>query len=127
MLRTMRIAVAVVVTACLVLAPTATSVVPAAGIGDAAKLRKVVDVPGMKKHEQAFQNIASANNNTRSSGTPGFAKSVEYVVGAARGGGLPPAGADVRLPVLPGDRARGLQPRLTEPADVHASRTSSGR
>ena len=68
MLRTMRIVVAVAVAACLVLAPTATSVVPAAGIGDAAKLRKAVNVQGMKKHEQAFQNIANANGGTRSSG-----------------------------------------------------------
>jgi Zn-dependent M28 family amino/carboxypeptidase len=86
----MRIAVAFVVAACLVLAPTATSVVPAAGIGDAAKLRKAVNVQGMKKHEQAFQNIASANGNTRSSGTPGYQASVEYVVGQLVAAGYTP-------------------------------------
>jgi Zn-dependent M28 family amino/carboxypeptidase len=86
----MRIAVAVMAAACLVLAPTATSVVPAAGIGDAAKLRKAINVQGMKKHEQAFQNIAAANGNTRSSGTPGFDQSVQYVVGQLVAAGYHP-------------------------------------
>src|SRR5262245_9790108 len=88
--RTMRIAVAAAVAACLVLAPTATPVVPATGNGDAAKLRKAVTVQGMRAHEQALQNIASANGNTRASGTPGFDRSVEYVVGQLEAAGYHP-------------------------------------
>ena len=106
MLRTIRFAAAALAVACLVFAPTAAPISPAAGIGDAAKLRKAVNVQGMRKHEQAFQNIASANGGTRASGTPGFDPLGRVRRRPARRGGLPPAGADVRLPVLPGDSRR---------------------
>ena len=122
MLRTMRIAVAVVVAACLVLAPTATSVVPAAGISDAAKLRKAVNVQGMKKHEQAFQNIASANGGTRASGTPGFDASVEYVVGQLVAAGYHPQVQPFDFPFFEETAPAAFNRVCAEPADVREPR-----
>ena len=119
MLRTMRIAVAVVVAACLVLAPTATSVVPAAGISDAAKLRKSSTSPGMKQHEQAFQNIASANDDTRSSGTPGYAKSVEYVVGQLVAAGYHPQVQTFDFPFFQETAPAAFNRVSPSAADVH--------
>ena len=49
--------------------------------GQVAKLRKAVTVAGMMRHEQALQDIATANGGTRASGTPGYEASVDYVVG----------------------------------------------
>src|SRR5262249_2862944 len=88
--RTIRVVAAAVVAACLVLAPTASPGSPAAGISDAAKLRKAGNVTGMKKAEQAFQNIANANGGTRSSGTPGYQASVQYVVSQLVAAGYTP-------------------------------------
>jgi Zn-dependent M28 family amino/carboxypeptidase len=68
----------------------AAGISPAAGIGDATKLRKFVNVQGMLKHEQAFQNIANANGDTRSSGTPGYDASVAYVVSQLEAAGYDP-------------------------------------
>jgi Zn-dependent M28 family amino/carboxypeptidase len=45
-----------------------------------AQLQKAVTVQGMLRHERAFANIAERNGGTRASGTPGFAKSRDYVV-----------------------------------------------
>jgi Zn-dependent M28 family amino/carboxypeptidase len=45
----------------------------------AKKLAKAVTVPGILRHELAFQAIADANDDTRASGTPGFGKSADYV------------------------------------------------
>jgi Zn-dependent M28 family amino/carboxypeptidase len=93
---TIRLVAAAVAAAALVVAPQAAPVSPAAGInpapgiGDAAKLRKFVNVQGMLKHEQAFQNIANANGNTRSSGTPGYDASVAYVVSQLEAAGYDP-------------------------------------
>ena len=84
MLKTIYLVAATVAAACLALAPAATPIPPppinpAPGISNDAKLRKAVNVAGMRKHEQALQNIANANGGTRASGTPGYAASVDYV------------------------------------------------
>jgi Zn-dependent M28 family amino/carboxypeptidase len=42
-------------------------------------LRKAVTLEGIREHQQALQNIASMNGNTRASGTPGYDASVAYV------------------------------------------------
>jgi Zn-dependent M28 family amino/carboxypeptidase len=79
---------AAVVAACLVFAPAAASGPGAKGQAD--KLRDAITVQGMKQHQQAFQNIASANGNTRSSGTPGYDASVAYVVAQLEAAGYDP-------------------------------------
>jgi Zn-dependent M28 family amino/carboxypeptidase len=50
-------------------------------------LRKAVTVKGILKHEQEFQKIADANNDTRASGTPGYDASADYVAGKLEAAG----------------------------------------
>lgn len=45
-----------------------------------AKLLECVTLEGVRAHQAAFQEIADANNGIRTSGTPGYDESVEYVV-----------------------------------------------
>jgi Zn-dependent M28 family amino/carboxypeptidase len=58
--------------------------------GQAAKLRDAITVQGMKAHEQALQNIATAFGSTRASGTPGYRASVDYVVAKLEEAGYEP-------------------------------------
>ena len=58
--------------------------------GQVAKLRKAVTVAGMMRHEQALQDIATANGGTRASGTPGYQASVDYVVAKLKAAGYDP-------------------------------------
>jgi len=44
------------------------------------KLQECVTVDGVREHQAALQAIADANNGIRVSGTPGYDKSVDYVV-----------------------------------------------
>ncbi len=44
------------------------------------KLLECVTLEGVRGHQAAFQAIADANGNTRVSGSPGYDKSVDYVV-----------------------------------------------
>jgi len=44
------------------------------------KLLECVSVDGVREHQAAFQAIADANNGIRTSGTPGYNASVDYVV-----------------------------------------------
>jgi Zn-dependent M28 family amino/carboxypeptidase len=44
------------------------------------QLRDDVTVGGVRAHQQALQNIATMNNGTRASGTPGYAASLTYVI-----------------------------------------------
>lgn len=83
--------------ACAVLASAALpAVAPAApakkpkpkpGPDVSAQLQRAVTVQGMLRHERAFANIAERNGGTRASGTPGFAKSRDYVVGRLQDAG----------------------------------------
>ncbi|HEY6762361.1 MAG TPA: M20/M25/M40 family metallo-hydrolase [Baekduia sp.] len=52
-----------------------------------AQLQKAVTVQGMLRHERALANIAERNGGTRASGTTGFAKSRDYVVGQLQNAG----------------------------------------
>ena len=52
------------------------------------KLREGVTAQGITQHLQALQDIATANGNTRASGTPGFAASRDYVAGRLEAAGL---------------------------------------
>jgi aminopeptidase Y len=45
-----------------------------------AKLLECVDVEGVREHQAALQAIADANGGIRTSGTPGYDASVDYVV-----------------------------------------------
>jgi len=44
------------------------------------KLLECVTLNGVREHQAAFQTIADANNGIRTSGTPGYNQSVDYVV-----------------------------------------------
>ena len=46
-----------------------------------SKLLECVTLDGVREHQAAFQAIADANNGIRTSGTPGYDASVDYVVG----------------------------------------------
>jgi Zn-dependent M28 family amino/carboxypeptidase len=85
--RSMRFVLAGAVAACLTLAPATTTAAPP---GQAAKLRNAITVQNMRAHEQALQNIATANGGTRAAGTAGYDASVNYVVGKLRAAGYTP-------------------------------------
>ena len=129
MSRRIRFVLAGVVAACLTLAPATTTAAPP---GQAAKLRTAITVQNMRAHEQAFQNIATANGGTRASGTAGYDASVDYVVGQLEAAGYDPADPDVRLPVLPGARDRRTfertapTPRTYVPTTEFGTMTYSG-
>ncbi len=53
--------------------------VPSATPTDSATLRSEVTVTGIRAHQQELQEIASANADTRVSGTPGYDQSLAYV------------------------------------------------
>ncbi len=52
--------------------------------------RKAVTLAGVREHQQAFQAIANANDGTRSSGTPGYEASRDYVVDRLEAAGYTP-------------------------------------
>jgi Zn-dependent M28 family amino/carboxypeptidase len=64
--------------------PVATAAPPAAcenrNNNTIKKLLECVDVSGVREHQAAFQAIADANGGIRTSGTPGYDASVDYVV-----------------------------------------------
>jgi Zn-dependent M28 family amino/carboxypeptidase len=64
--------------------------VAAADIKESQGFRKGVTVAGIREHQQALQQIADANDDTRSSGTPGYSDSVDYVVGRLEAAGYEP-------------------------------------
>ena len=64
-----------ITTALLATAPAAFGATPA----DTTALRNAVSTTGIMQHQTAFQAIATANDNTRASGTPGYDASLAYV------------------------------------------------
>ncbi len=52
------------------------------------ELREAVTTQGIGQHLQALQAIATANDGTRASGTPGYAASRDYVVDRLQAAGL---------------------------------------
>ena len=58
--------------------------------GQIAKLRNAITVDALMQHEQALQNIATANGGTRASGTPGYQASVDYIVSQLESAGYDP-------------------------------------
>ncbi|GII64518.1 aminopeptidase [Sphaerisporangium krabiense] len=71
---------------------------PAAADPDLAGLARTVTAPGVEKHLQKLQQIATANNGTRAAGTPGQIASRDYVAGVLR-----KAGYKVTLQAFPFD------------------------
>jgi Zn-dependent M28 family amino/carboxypeptidase len=51
----------------------------AADLSESKGFRKGVTLAGIRQHQAALQAIADANDGTRSSGTPGYAASAQYV------------------------------------------------
>jgi len=52
-----------------------------ARVGGSKELRNAVEPAGILVHERRLQRIANANDGTRSSGTPGYKASADYVAG----------------------------------------------
>jgi Zn-dependent M28 family amino/carboxypeptidase len=72
--------------------PAVSSAAPQAKKADksdkvATRLANAVTVNGILRHERAFANIAERNGGTRVSGSPGFDKSRDYVVGQLQSAG----------------------------------------
>ena len=89
-----RAALAAVVVAAITPAvmPAASGAAPKAKKADksekaATRLANAVGVNGILRHERAFANIAERNGGTRVSGSPGFDKSRDYVVGQLQNAG----------------------------------------
>ncbi len=57
---------------------------------NSAKLRAAVTLEGVRAHQQALQQIATANGGNRFAGLPGHDQSVEYVVDTLRAAGYDP-------------------------------------
>jgi Zn-dependent M28 family amino/carboxypeptidase len=57
---------------------------------DSSRFRSEVTTEGIAEHLQALQAIASANDGTRASGTPGYQASVDYVVDRLTDAGYDP-------------------------------------
>ena len=60
-------------------------------INETKGFRKAVTLAGIREHQQAFQSIANANGGTRSSGTPGFDASAQYVFDRLAAAGYSPS------------------------------------
>ena len=117
--RTTRYVAATICAAAVALVPASSATAANTPGGQAAKLRKAVTVAGMMRHEQALQDIATANGNTRASGTPGLPGVGRLRRQPARGRGLRPGRPAVRLRVLPGARRRRTFERVSpDPEDV---------
>ena len=54
-------------------------------------LLECVTISGVRAHQEAFQRIADNNGDTRASGTPGYDRSVSYVVKKLRDAGYSPS------------------------------------
>jgi Zn-dependent M28 family amino/carboxypeptidase len=60
-------------------------------ISETQGFRKAVTLAGIREHQQAFQSIANANDGNRSSGTPGFDASAQYVFDKLAAAGYSPS------------------------------------
>ncbi|WP_449062558.1 M28 family metallopeptidase [Planomonospora algeriensis] len=63
------------------------SAAPAGAAPDPRTLSQAVKAPAVKRHLQAFQEIADANGGTRAAGTPGYDASAGYVADRLREAG----------------------------------------
>jgi Zn-dependent M28 family amino/carboxypeptidase len=72
--------------------------VSAADVAESKGFRKGVSLAGIREHQAALQAIATANDDTRSSGTPGYADSVEYVMDRLDDAGYDPVAQEFQFP-----------------------------
>jgi Zn-dependent M28 family amino/carboxypeptidase len=79
----------------------------AADLAESKGFRKGVTLAGIREHQAAFQEIADDNDDTRSSGTPGYEASANYVRDR-----LEAAGYDVTLQPFPFAFYRQLAPSV---------------
>ncbi len=91
--------------AALAAVPGATAAVPI----DTSDLRDAVAVDGVRTHQQAFQDIADANDGTRLAGTGGYDESAAYVAATMLG-----AGYDVTIQEFDFQSFRALGPSTLE-------------
>ncbi len=119
-----------VVTAVGLLVGSAGPAAALSGGGASKSLRKAVTVSGIMKHQQALQNVASANGNTRLVSTPGFTQSVDYVVATLKKAGYTPQIENFDFPFFqetaPPTFARVLPTPAPYPTDAFATMTYSG-
>jgi len=76
---------------------------------DSSGLRSAVTVAGIRAHQQEFQDIATANGDTRAAGTNGFDESADYVRDLLLG-----AGYDVTVQPFPFAFFQELSPSFLE-------------
>jgi Zn-dependent M28 family amino/carboxypeptidase len=81
----------------------------AADLSESKGFRKAVTLAGVREHQAALQEIANDNDGTRSSGTPGYRASADYVAEA-----LEAAGYDATLQPFPFAFYRQLAPSTFE-------------
>lgn len=86
--------VGTILTATLMLAPTVTAAVPT----DSSTLRTAVTAAGILEHLNALQAIGDANGGERTSGTPGYDESVDYVVEQLETAGYDPVIQEFEFP-----------------------------
>ena len=86
--------VVAILTATLGLAPLASAAVPT----DSSGLRTAVTAAGILDHLNALQAIGDANGGERTSGTPGYDASVDYVVQRLEAAGYDPVVQDFEFP-----------------------------
>ncbi len=100
---------------------------------ESRKFRQAVTPGGIGLHLDALQAIATANNGTRASGTPGYAASRDYVVKKLRAAGYKPTVQTFQFPFFKENAPAQLQrvqpsaKNYTNPADfVTMSFSGSG-
>ena len=83
-------------------------------------LRKAVTLEGVREHQRNLQFIADANEGVRTSGTPGYDASANYVASRLRA-----AGYDVTLQEFPFDYFKDVAPpefdRVSPQAEAYAT------
>ena len=86
--------------ALLMLLPAAigTAASAAPNNNNSKKLLDAVTVEGVMRHERALQDIATANGDTRASGTPGYDASAQYVFDQLAAAGYAPAFQEFEFP-----------------------------
>ena len=93
----------------------------AADINELKGFRKAVTLAGIREHQAALQEIADDNDGTRSSGTPGYRASADYVAGK-----LEAAGYDATLQPFPFAFYRQLAPSTFERVSPNTTTYTEG-
>ncbi|PPK94665.1 Zn-dependent M28 family amino/carboxypeptidase [Kineococcus xinjiangensis] len=92
--------------------PAAMAASPNANNNTSKKLRQAVSAEGIMEHLRALDAIGKANGDTRASGTPGYDKSVDYVVQKLRAAGYSPTVQPFEFPYF-ADNAPAVLERVS--------------